>query len=217
MKIKQLISLVAMAITTNAAAQGIGIRMENLDQTASPGDNFYQYACGGWMRNNPLPAEYSRFGSFDMVQEANKEQIKVLINELSATKHERGTVAQKVGDLYSLCMDSVRQNKEGVKPILNDLKAIEKVKTKEQALKLMVDNELKGGSNLWGSYIGADMMDSKNNLVEVGQDGLSLGQKEYYLSEEESFTKIREAFKKHIVKMFMLVGVKEKEAQRKME
>ena len=217
MKIKQLIPLVAMAITTNAAAQGIGIRMENLDQTVSPGEDFYQYACGGWMRNNPLPAEYSRFGSFDMVQEANKEQIKELINELSSTKHERGTVAQKVGDLYTLCMDSVRQNKEGVKPILNDLKAIEKVKTREQALKLMVDNELKGGSNLWGSYIGADMMDSKNNLVEISQGGLSLGQKEYYLSEEESFAKIREAFKKHIVKMFMLVGDKEKDAQRKME
>ena len=99
MKIKQLIPLIAMAITTNAAAQGIGIRMENLDQTVNPGENFYQYACGGWMKNNPLPAEYSRFGSFDMVQEANKEQIKELINELSSTKHERGSVAQKVGDL----------------------------------------------------------------------------------------------------------------------
>ena len=217
MKLKNLIPVVAMAITTNAAAQGIGIKMENLDQTVSPGQDFYQYACGGWIKNNPLPAEYSRFGSFDMVQEANREQIKELINELSSTKHERGTVAQKVGDLYSLCMDSVRQNKDGVKPILADLKTIEKVKTKEQALRLMVDNELKGGNNLWGSYIGADMMDSKNNLVEVGQGGLSLGQKEYYISEEESFTKIREAFKLHIVKMFMLVGDKEKDAQRKME
>ena len=114
-------------------------------------------------------------------------------------------------------MDSTRQNAEGVKPILNDLKAIENVQDRQEALRLMVDNVFKGGSSLWGEYIGADMMDSKNNLVEIYQGGLTLGQKEYYLSEEESFKKIREAFKIHIVKMFQLVGDDEATATRKME
>ena len=206
-----------MAISASAAAQGIGIKMENMNPAVKPGTDFYQYACGGWIKNNPLKPEFSRFGSFDVVAENNKNQIKSLIEELSSTKHERGTVAQKVGDLYSMYMDSVRQNKEGVKPILADLKKIEKVKNREQALKLMVENDFKGGSLPFGFYIGADMMDSKNNIVDMSQGGLSLGQKEYYLSEEESFSKIREAFKVHIVKMFKLVGDNDKTANRKME
>ena len=214
---KNLMIVVAMAITTNAAAQGIGIKMENLNQSVKPGTDFYQYACGSWIKNNPLKPEYSRFGSFDVVGENNKNQIRDLITELSSTQHPKGSVAQKVGDLYSMYMDSVRQNKEGVKPILADLKQIEKIKTREQALKLMVDNDMKGGGLPWGMYIGADMMDSKNNIVDMSQSGLSLGQKEYYLSDEPSFTKIRDAFKVHIVKMFQLVGDKEKVATRKME
>ena len=217
MKIKNLITVAAMAISASAAAQGIGIKMENMNPAVKPGTDFYQYACGGWIKNNPLKPEFSRFGSFDVVAENNKNQIKSLIEELSSTKHERGTVAQKVGDLYSMYMDSVRQNKEGVKPILADLKKIEKVKNREQALKLMVENDFKGGSLPFGFYIGADMMDSKNNIVDMSQGGLSLGQKEYYLSEEESFSKIREAFKVHVVKMFKLVGDNDKTANRKME
>ena len=206
-----------MAITTNAAAQGIGVKLENMNPSVNPGADFYQYACGSWIKNNPLKPEFSRFGSFDVVSENNKNQIRNLITELSSTQHPKGSVAQKVGDLYSMYMDSVRQNKEGVKPILPDLKKIEKVKTREQALKLMVDNGMKGGALPWGMYIGADMMDSKNNIVDMSQGGLSLGQKEYYLSDEASFAKIRDAFKVHVVKMFQLVGDKEKVATRKME
>ena len=206
-----------MAITANADAQGIGIKMENMNLSINPGNDFYLYANEGWMKANPLKPEYSRFGSFDVVGEKNKEQIKELILGLSTEKHEKGSVAQKVGDLYTIYMDSTRQNAEGVKPILNDLKAIENVQDRQEALRLMVDNVFKGGSSLWGEYIGADMMDSKNNLVEIYQGGLTLGQKEYYLSEEESFKKIREAFKVHIVKMFQLVGDDEDTATRKME
>ena len=214
---KHLIFLFAMAITANADAQGIGIKMENMNLSINPGNDFYLYANEGWMKANPLKPEYSRFGSFDVVGEKNKEQIKELILGLSTEKHEKGSVAQKVGDLYTIYMDSTRQNAEGVKPILNDLKAIENVQDRQEALRLMVDNVFKGGSSLWGEYIGADMMDSKNNLVEIYQGGLTLGQKEYYLSEEESFKKIREAFKVHIVKMFQLVGDDEATATRKME
>ena len=219
MKLKTILSTVAMAVTMASCVdgQGIGIKLENMNDSVAPGTDFYQYACGGWIKNNPLKPEYSRFGSFDAVAETNREQMKELILSLANEKHEKGSVAQKIGDLYTMLMDSTRQNADGIKPIEADLKKIADVQTREEALRLIVENGLKGADELWGTGIGADMMDSKNNLVSMGQSGLSMGQKEYYLSDDEAFKKIREAFKKHVVKMFQLVGDDQPTAERKME
>ena len=219
MKLKTILSTVAMAVTMASCVdgQGIGIKLENMNDSVAPGTDFYQYACGGWIKNNPLKPEYSRFGSFDAVAETNREQMKELILSLANEKHEKGSVAQKIGDLYTMLMDSTRQNADGIKPIEADLKKIADVQTREEALRLIVENGLKGAGELWGTGIGADMMDSKNNLVSMGQSGLSMGQKEYYLSDDDAFKKIREAFKKHVVKMFQLVGDDQPTAERKME
>ncbi|MBR2192359.1 MAG: M13 family metallopeptidase [Bacteroidaceae bacterium] len=221
MKLKTYFSTIAMAMTmvscVGTGEQGIGIKLENMNDSVAPGTDFYQYACGGWIKNNPLKPEYSRFGSFDAVAETNREQMKELILSLANEKHEKGSVAQKIGDLYTMLMDSTRQNKDGIKPIEADMKKIADVQTREEALRIMVENGLKGSGELWGCGIGADMMDSKNNIVSMGQSGLSMGQKEYYLSDDESFKKIREAFKKHVVKMFQLVGDDQATAERKMK
>ncbi|MDO4746688.1 MAG: M13 family metallopeptidase N-terminal domain-containing protein, partial [Bacillota bacterium] len=177
-----------------------------MNPEVTPGTDFYQYACGGWIKNNPLKPEYSRYGSFDAVSEANREQLKQLIEELSQSEHAEGSVAQKIGDVYAMMMDSARLNKDGVKPILADMERISKVQTRAELHKMMGEYGQKGAQELFGSYIGADMMDSKNNILEVGQSGLTLGQKDYYLNDDEATVKIREAFKCHIVKMFQLVG-----------
>jgi putative endopeptidase len=223
MKLKFFFPIIAMAMTAagcvnnGTAEQGIGIKLENMNDTVAPGTDFYQYACGGWIKNNPLKPEYSRFGSFDAVAETNREQMKDLILGLTKEEHEKGSVAQKITDLYEMMMDSTRQNADGWEPIKADLAAIEAVELRDDALRMMVENSFKGAGELWGAGIGADMMDSKNNMVEIGQSGLSMGQKEYYLSEDDAFKKIREAFKKHVVKMFQLVGDDAETAQRKME
>ena len=196
---------------------GIGIKTENMNDSVKPGTDFYQYACGGWIKNNPLKPEYSRFGSFDAVREANNEQIKELILGLAEEKQEQGSVGQKIGDLYAMMMDSTRQNKEGITPIKADLAAIEAVENRDDALRMMVENSFKGAGELWGAGIGADMMNSTMNMVELGQSGLSMGQKEYYVSSDTAYTKIRDAFKVHVVKMFQLTGDDEATAQRKMQ
>ncbi|MBR3633729.1 MAG: M13 family metallopeptidase [Bacteroidaceae bacterium] len=218
---KIIMTLALAAAMTAATAQTLnhshGVDVSNMDKSVKPGADFYRYACGGWIDNNPLKPEYSRFGSFDAVAEANREQIKELILSLTKEKHEKGSVAQKIGDLYGMMMDSVRQNKEGIAPIKADLKTIANLKDRDELKRLMVLNSIKGADELWGADINADMMNSTSNIVSLGQGGLSLGQKEYYLSDDPAFTKIREAFKQHIVKMFKLLGDDELTALRKME
>ena len=213
-------ALMAMTACSEKAPKGddMGIKLENLDQTAVPGDDFFQFACGGWMKNNPLTDEYSRFGSFDMLAENNREQLKGLIDEIVSTQHEKGSNAQKIADLYNLVMDTVRRNNDGIEPIRPYIDRIEAISSQEQVFPTMVALEYDGmASGYFGVGIGADMMDSKMNIVGVGQGGLSLGEKEYYVDNDEATTAIREAFKKHIVRMFKLYGFDEETATGKME
>ena len=113
-----------MACQEKKQEQGIGIQEANLDKTVAPSADFYQYACGGWMKANPLTDEYSRYGSFDKLAENNQAQLKGLIEELAAKKSEVGSVAQKIGDMYNIAMDSAKLNADGVAPIQSQLKEL---------------------------------------------------------------------------------------------
>ena len=218
MKAKQILAVMVTSITLCGCQQqlGMGIKLENMNDSVAPGTDFYEYACGGWRKNNPLKPEYPRFGSFDVVAEQNREQIKSLIEELASQKNEQGSVAQKIGDLYSMWMDSTRQNKDGYQPIVPDMQAITNLGSREEILSYMNTQQLYGGRHIISCGIGADMMNSENNLVEIGQGGLTLGNKDYYLQDDSAMVKIREAYRKHIVKMFKLIGDSEDVATRKM-
>ena len=211
------VAVFAMSALTgcvNKTEMNTGIRMENLDTTAVRGADFYQYACGGWMKNHPLTDEYSRFGSFDQLAENNREQLKGLIAEIASQEHEQGSVAQKIGDLYNLVMDVEKLNAEGMNPIKEDLEKINAITDKAGIMQAMVDLE---GSAYFQFYVGADIMDSKNNIFQLYQGGTSLGEKEYYFDTDEATTNIRENYKKHIVKMLQLIGQDEKTATKSME
>lgn len=145
MKLKNYLPLIAFCLMSTgwnskmSAQLTPGVDFNNLDKTALPGKDFYQYACGGWMKNNPLTGEYARFGSFDKLAENNREQLKGLIEGLANTKNQQGTVGQKIGDLYNIAMDSAKLNKEGAAPIKPYLKKIASLKGKSGIYSLMAD------------------------------------------------------------------------------
>ena len=217
-------ALIPLMMTGNAQTQpaatpaggDAGIRIENLDKSMAPATDFYQFACGGWMKNHPLTGEYSRFGSFDMLAENNRKQLKGLIEEIAGRKNEPGSVAQKIGDLYNLAMDSTRRNAEGVAPLKPWLDRVSAVKDKKELSTLLPEMMLTGTSPFFGVYVDADVMDSKRNIFATYQGGLSLGERDYYLENDESTKKIREAFKEHVVKMFQLFGYSKADAQKQM-
>ena len=209
-------ALATVACTNNKTMES-GIRLENLDTTAVAGDDFYQYACGGWMKNNPLTGEYSRFGTFDKLAEDNREQLRTLIADIAAQENPAGTVAQKIGDLYNMAMDSVARNERGMEPIRPVMERIAAIKSNKEVMPLVAELSRKGMGSFFNVYIDADIMDSKQNLVQIYQGGISLGEKEYYLDTDEATTNIREAYKKHIVNMFCLAGLDEKAAEKKMK
>lgn len=194
-----------------------GINLANMDTTAAPGTDFYRYACGGWMDTHPIGDEYARFGSFEALTEESVEQVKDLLNELATQQLEAGSTAQKIGTLYNIVMDSTKQNAEGIMPLKADLERIAAIQTREKLQEVLFDMHLKGMGRMFSFYVGADAKDSKNNLVSIGQGGLSLGQRDYYIDTDENTTHIRNKFKEHLVRMFKLFGNNESDAQRKMQ
>ena len=200
---KSIFFLSIMALTACNKPQTTGIHLENLDTTAVAQNDFYQYACGGWMKNNPLPNEYSRFGSFDKLGLSNLEQVNGLIADIAAKQHKMGSIPQKIGDVYNLSMDTARRNAEGIAPVLPVLQEIENVTDKAQWSEVLGKAMDYG---LWAMYVDADAMNSSMNILNEYQAGFALSQKDYYVDEDEHTKHIRAEYLKHVEKMFELYG-----------
>ena len=193
-----------------------GIDLTNLDQSVKPGEDFYQYACGGWMKKNPLPAAYSRYGSFEVLIENNSQRINSILTDLLKGSYTNGSVEQKLGDFYKLAMDSVRRNRDGVKPLMPLLREMDRAKSTTALLDIQRKYAAFGYGLPMGVMFGADEKNSSMNILNVYQGGITLGQKEYYLDNDEATTKIRDAYKAFVVRMFRLFGYSESQAQTNM-
>lgn len=220
MNLKHLIPALAFAVT-GASAQTTdlksGLDRNDMDLSIKPGTNFFDYAGGNWRKSHPIPAEYSRYGSFEVLIENNERQLHDLIEQLAKESHPAGSLEQKIGDLYNLAMDSTRRNREGWTPIKGQLEQVAAVKTLKDLTILSGQLGRYGVESYFGIGVGSDMKDSKMNIVGIQQGGLSLGNRDYYLENDEATQKIREAYKQYIVKMFRLMGDDEATAQKKME
>ena len=218
MNTKLYLPVLALALTTVACGGGkkdvAGIDPANLDTTVMPGTDFYQYACGGWMKAHPLTAEYARFGSFDLLAENNREQLKSLIGELAAKPEAPGSVAQKIGDLYNVAMDSVKLNADGVEPIRGELEKIAAITDVKEMSEIVAEMRRKGFDAYFVLGVGADEKNSAMNIVYAYQSGMSLGEREYYLDNDDHTREIREKYREHVANMFRLAGFTDEEARK---
>ncbi len=192
-----------------------GIEKANLDSGVDPRQDFYLYACGGWMKNNPLGAEFSRFGTFDQLRENAKNQLKDLILNLSEDPQAktRGTNAQKISDLYALGMDSVRLNREGASPLLPMINKINAMKPEDFFATLAWLHNGLGGA-FFGTGVGADAKNADMNIMHIGEPGLGLGDRDYYLERNETNDKIMTAYENYVKRMMELVGYDKDDQQR---
>lgn len=192
-----------------------GINRDNLDPNVNPKDDFYSYACGGWMKNNPITDEYARYGMFDLLRENAKTQLNELILNLKDNPEAKvkGTNAQKVSDIYEMGMDSVRLNREGAAPLLPFLEKIKNT-TKKNLAETVAWQHNGIGAAFFSSGVGADVNDANMNIMHIGETGLGLGDRDYYLEDTEENRKFLDAYNNYIRQICELSGISKKDSER---
>ena len=217
MKVKTILFALSLTAAVSAGAQtSKGINTDYMNKSVKPGNDFYEYAIGGWRKAHPLDAEHARNGSFTDLDEMNQKRILGLINEYSSTPQPKGSLGQKIGSLYNLAMDSVRLNREGAAPLQPILKEINAIGDRREYQLVIAQLDARGvGCLMFGAGVGADMKDAANNIVGLGQGGLGLGERDYYLSDDAQVKAVRDAYAKYIKQILVLAGNDEATAQRK--
>ena len=211
-----ILALSLTASMTAVAQTSKGINTAYMNTSVKPGNDFYEYAIGGWRKAHPLDAEHARNGSFVDLDELNQKRILSLIEEYSSKQQPKGSLGQKIGTLYNLAMDSVRLNREGAAPLQPMLKTINAIADRREYQLVTAQLDARGISCImFGVGVGADMKDADNNLVGLGQGGLGLGERDYYLSDDAQVKAVRDAYAKYLKQILVLAGNDEASAQRK--
>lgn len=219
-KITMVAALAVAALAADAqapaAAQSAvhGVNKADMDMSARPGDDFYQYAGGGWLKANPMKPEYSSYGVFNDLAETNRKQIRELFENLSKEKHAFGSVGQKVADLYNMAMDSVRLNKEGAAPLQKDLDKVKAFSKKADFTAFIADQHLYKGNPFFGIGVDTDLKNSDLNVMWLSAGTSGLPDRDYYLNTDADSKKKQEAYRAYLSKIFQLSGYKKKEAEK---
>ncbi|MDD4235822.1 MAG: M13 family metallopeptidase [Bacteroidales bacterium] len=189
------------------------IDIADLDTSVLPAEDFYQYATGGWQKNNPLPAEESRFGSFDLLAKETNIKVKELIQDLASSEHEKGSVEWKIGTFYNLGLDSVKIEQQGIEPLNKDFERIKQIETEDDIVSQIAYNQRNGISAPFYLYGSSDKDDASMEIAYIYQGGLGLPDRDYYVMDDSRSKEIRKEYKNHIEKMFLLLGDNEYNAK----
>lgn len=210
-----MVMMFALPVTGVSAQSKSGLDLSSLDKSVNPADDFYRFATGGWQAKHPLPAAYSRYGSFDMLQENVNKQVNTILSDLSKKKYKEGTTERKLSDFYKLAMDLERRNQEGISPVKPLISEIESA-TNVDALRQLQLKYAKNGYGIpFSSFFGADEKNVTMNILCLYQGGLTLGQKDWYVNNDKATVDIRNAYQKHIARMFRLYGFPEDASEQK--
>ncbi|HEX8516034.1 MAG TPA: M13 family metallopeptidase [Bacteroidia bacterium] len=192
-----------------AAVKNTGIDVSNIDSTVRPVDDFYQFVNGRWMKNNPIPETESRWGSFSELEVTNKNKLRTILEEAAADKNAKpGSNIQKIGDFYSVAMDSVKLNKDGISPLKEEFERIENIKNTDDLIRTVAHFHMIGAGPMFSGYIGQDPKISTEYVTQIFQGGISLPDRDYYTNSDERTVGIQKAYLAHVTKMFELLGDK---------
>jgi len=188
--------------------KGVGINIANIDPSVKPCEDFFHYASGNWLKNNPVPAAESRWGSFNELADHNNATLRTILNDAAknAAKAPKGSNAQKVGDFYASAMDSMAIETAGLKYLQPHLNRIAAIKTLDEMQHFLADPKAQAGSVWFGSGVGPDEKISTQYAVQLGQGGLSLPDRDYYLKDDARSKSIRAAYDTYLVNMFKMLG-----------
>ena len=200
-----IIPLMVLAACSDNKAGVPAINPADMDLSVKPGDNFYQYANGGWIKNNPLKPEYARYGSFDMLRERNVEDLNALFADMTTMDPEKGSIDQKIVDLYKQGLDSTRLNAEGAAPLKKYLDELYAIADKEALATHLGKLNLVGEGGFFGGGVDADLMDSKTQIFYLAQSGLGMGDRDYYV--DPANAELRKGYEAMLEKFFALAGL----------
>jgi putative endopeptidase len=190
----------------------------NMDTTVSPGKDFYLYANGQWIKNHPIPPEYSRYGAFNELEDENFKALRTMFEAAANDKSaKKVSTTQKIGDYYASGMDSMKIEKDKVTPLKKYLEQIDKIQTTQDLINTIGDFHSMGVNPLFYIYSNSDEKNSEMVIAQLYQGGLGLPERDYYLKEDNDSKKIREEYLKHISKMFELLGENPETAKKNSE
>jgi len=223
MKIKPLIIVLSMTTPLFFGSCGEGpkkqeqqdLKVSYINDSLDPGDNFYQYANDGWIKAHPLPDDESRFGSFDLLARETKKKVRKLVQDFAQANPEQGTIEQKIGDFYSLGMDTEQIEALGIKPIQDEMQKIENIQTHGQILKQIQHFHQYSIGSLFQLGASADAKNSDMVIAQLSQGGLGMSDRDYYLNQDERSKKIRSAYQDYVTTLFTLAGDTEEKASEK--
>ncbi len=215
-----LIAIISMILTTSCQQkldEKITLDVSLIDQSFDPAEDFYHFANNGWMQKYPLPDDESRYGSFDQLAKETSEKVQTLLEELAAQNHEQGTIEQKIGDFYAMGMDTETIEKQGLDPLKPEFEKIAAIETMDDVQEQIAHFHSYGIGSLFGFFGSTDIKNSNMTIAHISQSGLGMSDRDYYLNDDERTIEIREAYKNHLVKMFVLSGISEDEAKQMSE